>query len=178
MRSAKAIVWRAAILIFAAALSPLTGHENAQAELHWPAGKKEPIRVRLVALAWDHPRSTFFASEEIFLAEVQLGQDESRLVKLVYEFLPYQPRLSDSGLDYWTVHELHAMRDPSCDETVMQLTSGEVGDWRQMHSGLKYAHDAPPLNMARRRSQLPCYLTSADDYGKPVHEAPSARDRY
>ena len=32
----------------------------------------------------------------------------------------------------------------------------------------KYSIDAPKLNLQRPRAPLPCYLTSADDYGKSV----------
>src|SRR5437899_12179857 len=73
--------------------------EPAEAELRWQDGKKEAIRVRIVAMAWNHPRSSFFSNEEVFVAENAL-QTESSLVKLVYGFLPYQPRLSANRLDY------------------------------------------------------------------------------
>jgi hypothetical protein len=29
------------------------------------------------------------------------------------------------------------------------------------------------LNLTRRKSRLPCYVTSADDYAKPLDEPPS-----
>jgi len=145
-------------------------HPSARGELRWETARKEPIRVRLVALAWNHQRSSFFASEEIFIAEKQLDQDESRLVKLVYGFLPYQPRLSESGFDYSRVYELRAMRDPSCDETLSQITSGREGDWRQANSDLKYSTDAPLLNLQRSKSNLPCYLTDPEDYRRSVQE--------
>lgn len=144
------------------------GVENAHGNLPWPAAKKESMRLRLVALAWNHSRSSFFASEEIFVAEKELTKDETRLVKLVYEFLPYQPRLSEQGLDYSTLHELRAVRDPHCDETLAHITSGQEGDWRQEQSQLKYSTDAPPLNFARHKSPLPCYVTNAEDYTKPI----------
>jgi hypothetical protein len=142
----------------------------ARGDLRWELAKKESIRLRLVALAWNHPRSSFFSSEEIFIAEKQLTADEGRLVKLVYDFMPYQPRLSESGFDYSTVHELRAVRDPVCDETVAQMTTGDLGDWRQTSSQLKYSADAPEINLARRRNPLPCYVTTADDYTRPLHE--------
>jgi hypothetical protein len=149
----------------------LCGPERAHGDLHWQWPKKEPIRLRLVALAWNHPRSSFFANEETFIAEKQLTKEESRLVKLIYNFLPYQPRLSDYGLDYSTVHELRAVRDPECDEKLAQMIAGEVGDWRQQEqSHLTYASDAPVLNTARSTRPLPCYVTNAEDYDRPVPE--------
>src|SRR5207245_7697495 len=77
--------------------------EPAEAELRWQDGKKEAIRVRIVAMAWNHPRSSFFSNEEVFVAEKALNQSESRLVKLVYRFLPFQPRLSHNAFEYATV---------------------------------------------------------------------------
>ena len=142
---------------------------SGRAELHWQTAKKEQIRVRLVALAWNHTASSFFANEEVFIAEKELAPEESRLVKLVYGFLPYQPRLSAYGLDYSMVHEVSAVRDPECDETLGQHMAGEVGDWRHFYGGLRYSSDAPPLNLARHKSALPCYLTTAEDYHRPLH---------
>ncbi len=153
---------------FLIVVSTLCGYDDAHAELHWAKTKKEPIKVRLVALAWNHQRSSFFASEEIFVAEKQLERDEGRLVKLVYGFLPYQPRLSEEGLDYATVYEVRATRDESCDESLSQITAGENGDWRQPATDLKYSTDAPELNIQRQKSALPCYRTTPEDYNKAV----------
>lgn len=156
-------------IVFLAVTGLISGPTPARGELQWQSTKMEPVRLRLVALAWNHPRTSFFSNEEVFIAEKQLSKDESRLVKLVYDFLPYQPRLSEYGLDYDTVHELRAVRDPECDETLAQLLNRPIGDWRQP-SQLKYSTDAPPLNPERHKSRLPCYVTSADDYTKPLHE--------
>lgn len=143
---------------------------TAPGELQWQSLKTEPVRLRLVALAWNHPRSSYFASEEVFIAERELTKDESQLVKLVFGFLPYQPRLSEHASDYSTVHELRAARDPACDETLAQIATGRVGDWRKEGTQLRYYRDAPPLNPARTKRTLPCYVTSADDYSKPRRE--------
>jgi hypothetical protein len=143
---------------------------TARGELQWPSAKMEPVRLRLVALALNHVRSSYFSNEEIFIAEKQMTKDESRLVKLVYGFLPYQPRLSENGFDYSMMHELRAARDPDCDETLAQITSGKLGDWRQQWSQLKFSTDAPTLNLWRNKNRLPCYVTSADEYSRPVKE--------
>lgn len=145
------------------------GPTPARGELQWQSPKMESVRLRIVALAWNHPRTSFFENEEVFIAEKELTKEESRLVKLVYDFLPYQPRLSESGFDYSTVHEMRAARDPQCDETLAELIAGQLGDWRQTKSELKYSTDAPPLNLARHKNRLPCYVTSADDYTRPLH---------
>src|SRR5512147_3160692 len=87
-----------------------------EGQLRWPdPPKKAPMRVRLVALALADPRSSFFSSHEVFVAETEIGHEEWSLIKLVYTFLPYQPRLLDSGFDYSLVHEFSAQRDTNCD---------------------------------------------------------------
>ena len=151
----------------------LAGPEQARGDLKWEWPKKEVLHLRLIALEWNHPRSSFFQNEEIFIAEKELDQSESRLVKLVFGFLPYQPRLSDYGLDYSTLHELRAARDPACDESLAQMMTGQMGDWRQSHSYIKYSTDAPPLDANRHRASLPCYVTDADDYGRSLTAPPA-----
>lgn len=149
----------------------LGGRGQLPADLHWQVAKKEVIRVRLIALSLAFPRSSFFATREVFIAEKQLEGDEWRLVKLVYEFLPYQPRLSDYGLDYSVLHELRAVRDPRCDESLRQMgTPQNVPAWPQPDQSWKYASEAPSLNPRRHKSNLPCYETTAEDYSKSVHE--------
>ena len=55
--------------------------EQASAELHWQNQRKEHMRIRLVALAIAYPRSGYFSSQEVFVAEQQIEKDETRLVK-------------------------------------------------------------------------------------------------
>ncbi len=136
-------------------------HEPAGAELHWQSAKKERLKIRLVALAIAYPRSSYFASQEVFVAEQEIAKDETRLVKLVYNFLPYQPRLSEYALDYSVQHEILAGRDTSCDEALSQVGF-------QGHPNFKYAIDSPELDLKTRRV-LRCYQTSAEDYDKPLH---------
>jgi hypothetical protein len=153
-----------------AAACAMVGLPPAEGELRWQSAKKEALRLRLVALSWNHPRSSEFANEEIFIAEKELAPKEWKLVKLVYAFMPYQPRLSDYGLDHETVHEMRAVRDATCDETLASLTSGRVGDWRSDQNKVQYSTDAEELNVERPRTPLPCYQTSADDYEKSVQK--------
>jgi hypothetical protein len=157
--------------VMVAVMSAVGGHKKAQAELHWQPPKKEAMRVRLIALSLGFPRSSFFATHEVFIAEKQVSPDEYSLVKLVYAFLPYQPRLSEYGLDYSTLHELRAVRNPNCDESLRQMSTPEkVPNWPQPDQSWKYASNAPPLNSGRHRSHLPCYETTAEDYSKSIHE--------
>jgi hypothetical protein len=132
----------------------------------WPALRKEPIEVRLIALAHVYPRSSFFANDEVFIAEQEMGKDESRFIKLVYDFLPYQPPLSSYGLNYSLVHRVHAVRDASCDETLWEMRSqrqATAGSW-------KYAADSPMADLERRQARLRCYRTTSDDYERALRE--------
>jgi hypothetical protein len=44
--------------------------------------------------------SSYFSNYEVFIAEQRVTRHQSRLIKLVYEFLSYQARLSDYGPNY------------------------------------------------------------------------------
>jgi len=138
----------------------------------WPSMKKEPIEVRLIALAVALPRTSFFANDEVFIAEQEMGKDESRFIKLVYDFLPYQPPLSSYGLNYSLVHVVQAVRDTSCDESLWEMR------WRRQApaGGWRYAADSPVADLDRRQARLRCYRTTSDDYERvlrqPTNEVP------
>src|SRR5690242_12327376 len=121
------------------------------------------MRVRLIAVALAVPRSSYFSSQEVFVAETEIGHDEWSLIKLVFTFLPYQPGLLDAGFDYSVVHEVFARRDPGCDETVEQLTARSLPE---RHERLVYSRHVPKADLDRRRIPLPCYETNADEYIK------------
>ena len=136
---------------------------RAEGQLRWQyPPKKVPLRVRLVAAALVyHPRSSAFASEEVFVAEREVGQEEWGLIKLVFTFLPYQPRLSESGFDYSVVHEISAWRHPDCDQTIDQLTERSLPE---RHEPLIYSRNFPRKDLDRKNIALRCYETNADDY--------------
>jgi hypothetical protein len=160
---------RTRALLFLAAICFGSLGKQAEAQLRWPdyPPKTAPVRVRLVALAWSLPRSTYGASYEVFLAETEVEHDEWKLIKLVFSFLSFQPRLSESGLDYSVVHEVSAWRDPDCDQSVAQLTAGSRPNRPRR---LIYAANVPREDLDRRRIPLPCYRTNADDYIKASME--------
>lgn len=138
----------------------------------WPAVRKEPIEVRLIALATTLPRTSFFANDEVFIAEQEMGKDESRFIKLMYDFLPYQAPLSSYGLNYSIVHRVHAVRDTSCDENLWEMR------WQRQAAAArwKYAAESPVADLERRQARLRCYRTSSDDYERalraPTNEIP------
>jgi hypothetical protein len=159
--------WITALLFLAATC--IGGPERqAEGQLRWPEPpKKAPIRVRLVAVTLRYPRSSFFSSHEVFIAETEIGHEEWSLIKLVFSFLPYQPRLSESGFDYSVVHEISASRDPNCDQTVAQLTARNPPSRREP---LIFSRNVPNEDLGRRRIPLPCYETTADQYIKSSFE--------
>ena len=146
-----------------AAGEPCMSSSGKQPEgLHWPdPPRKTSMRVRLVAVAFALPRSSFFSNLEVLVAEKEIGSEEFSLIKLVFTYLPYQPRLSEAGFDYSVVHEVSAWRNPECDETVAQLTTRSQPD---RHEPMTYSRNAPREDLDLRHIPLPCYETKADDY--------------
>jgi len=135
-----------------------------------PATQELPVRVIGFALAL--PSSSYFSNYEVFIAERQLSKDESQLIKLVYVSLPYQRRLSEYGLDNSRVYKLRVTRDPTCDETLLQMTWPETDP----RPGSQYSTDSPALSPSDRNGMLPCYRTTADDYRRALsHSRQSAR---
>ena len=167
MISVKMRNWIAALLFLAAACIGGAGRQ-AEGQLRWSyPPKKAPMRVRLVAIAISLPRSSFFKSAEVFVAETEISHEEWGLIKLVFTFLPYEPRLSESGFDYSVVHEISAWRDENCDETIAQLTTRSLPTRRQP---LVYSRNVPREDLDRRKIPLRCYETDAYDYIKSSFE--------
>jgi hypothetical protein len=152
-----------------------TGMPVADGQLRWPNLRKEAIEVRLVALAVAYPRSSFFSNDEVFIAEQQLAKEESRFIKLVYDYLPYQPPLSTYGLDYSLVHKVNAVRDTTCDESLWQMRSSleERRQSGEPRSNWKYAMECPISDLDRRQARLRCYRTTSDDYERALHQPTS-----
>lgn len=162
--------WTKALIFLIATCIGSSGR-LAEGQLHWPdPPKKARMRIRLVAVALaDHPRSSFFASHEVFVAEKEIGvgSEEWSHIKLIFTFLPYQPRLTESGFDYSVVHEVGAWREPDCDETVAQLTAREQPE---RHEPLVYSRNVPKEDLDRSRVPLACWVTNADEYIKSSFE--------
>lgn len=155
--------WTTTATLVVATLLGVAG--PAEGQLRWPEPpKKEHMRARLIALVWADPRSSFYANHEIFVAEAETGDDEWKFIILVFNFLPYQPRLLHTGFNYSVVHEFLGWRDQECDQTLADLT---VRDWpKPRREPLLYARNVPRLDLDQRRIPLPCYVTSADEYTK------------
>jgi len=126
-----------------------------------PATIELPVRVIGLALAL--PTSSYFSNYEVFIAEKRLKKGGSELIKLVSVSLPYQPRLSEYGINNSKVYKLHVTRDPSCDESLLQMTWPED----------KGPPPEPPLGTGTPptgpgNNKLPCYRTTADEYWRAL----------
>jgi len=125
----------------------------------------QEVQLHVISLTWAPSRSSYFSSFEVFIAEKWLNNKESEFIKLVYEFLPYQQRLSEYGSYDLKVPRLRVTRDSTCDESLMQMAwpEGENGPPGSHHSG-----DALASTATERNNALPCYRTTADDYRRAV----------
>ena len=125
----------------------------------------QDVQLRVISLTLAPSRSSYFSSFEVFIAEKWLNNNESELIKLVYEFLPYQQRLSEYGSYDLKVPRLRVTRDSTCDESLMQMAwpEGENDPPGSHHSG-----DALASTATDRNNALPCYRTTADDYRRAV----------
>jgi hypothetical protein len=125
----------------------------------------QDVQLRVISLTWAPSRSSYFSSFEVFIAEKWLNKKESEFIKLVYEFLPYQRRLSEYGSDDLKVRRLRVTRDATCDESLMQMAWPE---YENGPSGSHHSGDAQPSTPADHNNALPCYRTTADDYRRAV----------
>jgi Na+-translocating ferredoxin:NAD+ oxidoreductase RnfG subunit len=109
--------------------------------------------------------SSFFSNFEVYIAERRIKKGSTELIKLVYEFLPYQKRLSEYMQTNARVYTLRVLRDPSCDESLMQMTWSEA----DQSTGDSGNHDL--FAESDKNSKLPCYRTTAADYQRAVERA-------
>ncbi|HVO62686.1 MAG TPA: GAF domain-containing protein [Terriglobales bacterium] len=125
------------------------------------ATKPQEVSVAFIAPVLPLPSSSYFSSSEIFIAEEQVRGHQTRLIKLVYDYLPYQHRLSEDGPNYPELDKLRVTRDLNCDETLRQMTSG-VGTSDGAATG-KLTRDE---YLRWQQATIPCFRTTADDYRK------------
>ncbi len=112
--------------------------------------------------------SSYFASSEIFIAEERTGPQRSRYIKLVYEYLPYQKRLSEYGPNYPEVDKLRVTRDAACDEDLFEEAfSGKTGE-QSGRSTLVSQYLA-------QQQTLVCFRTTADDYRRALEHRRKGR---
>ena len=130
----------------------------------------EALPLALLGVVFAPPGTSYFSNFEVFVAQRRAGKDQLQLIKLVYEFLPYQRRLSEYDLNNLPprVIKLRVTPDPSCDESLGQMIQPQTDPTRP-------ATEYPKLPAVLRSSDLnavlPCYRTTADDFQKAMSRA-------
>jgi len=153
-------------------MDPLTSDDSASAEAGANESKStvDVLPLGLIGVVFAAPGTSFFSNFEVFVAKRRVANDQMQLIKLVYEFLPYQRRLSEYDLGNLPprVIKLRVKPDPSCDESLGQMI--------QSHSdpGTSVT-DYPKLPEALRSQNLNallhCYRITADDFQKAMSGA-------
>lgn len=128
-----------------------------------PSAAPMDVPLRIIGLVMALPTSNFFSNYEVFVAERRLKDGSAQLIKLVYVSLPYQKRLSEYGLNNTKVYKLRVTRDASCDESLLQMTWGDMNQ----NPGVPGGADPQPAQN-NKGSLLPCYRTTADDYRRAL----------
>jgi hypothetical protein len=152
-------------------MDPLPTGAGSEATAANDDGKStfEELPLGLLGVVFAPPGSSFFSNFEVFVAKRRVGKDKGQmqLIKLVYEFLPYQRRLSEYNLNNMParVIKLKVTPDPSCDESLGQMLvpqndpSGPAPESAKLPDALR-ATDPNAV--------LPCYRTTASDFQKAM----------
>jgi hypothetical protein len=133
-----------------------------------PAQAVQELPVNLIGLVLALPGTSYFSNYEVFLARRRTSKDQTVLIKLVYEFLPYQRRLSDYDLKNTKVYKLTVVRDVTCDETLAQMLRPQIDESKP---GKQYMLDPAVVGPNDPNAVMACYRTSADDFRKSVDKA-------
>ena len=138
-----------------------------------PAGNKEnkstveELPLGSLGLVFAAPGTSYFSNFEVFVAKGGVSNDQMQLIKLVYEFLPYQRRLSEYDLSKTPtkVIKLRVTPDPSCKESLGRIL-------QPYSDPVRATTEYPKLPAALRDFDLnlvlPCYRTTADDFQKAM----------
>ena len=146
-----------------AASSPLPVHRENKPTI-------EELPLHFIGLILAVPGTSFFSNFEVFVAKRRVAKDQLQLIKLVYEFLPYQRRLSEYNLNDLSprIIKLRITSDPSCDESLGQITHTPADPTRP---ATEYSKTREVLLSSDPNAVLPCYRTTADDFEKAMLRA-------
>jgi hypothetical protein len=140
------------------AVNDSSGNQPTVAEL--PLG--------LIGIVFEAPGSSYFSNFEVFVAKRRMGE-QLQLIKIVYEFLPYQRRLSEYDFTNMSPRaiKLKVKPDPSCNESLGSMLQPQTSP----------AGPVPPrklpeeLRASDPNAVLACYRTNADDFLKAMSKA-------
>ncbi len=146
----------------AASSTPAVNNENKSTVEELPLG--------LLGVVFAPPGTSFFSNFEVFVAKRRVGKDELQLIKLVYEFLPYQRRLSEYDLSNSSprVIKLRVTPDPSCNESLGKMIQSDTDPIRP---ATEYSKLPAALRSFDLNAVLPCYRTTAGDFQKAMSQA-------
>src|ERR1017187_1610331 len=127
----------------------------------------EELPLGFLGVVFAAPGTSFFSNFEVFVARRRVGKDQLQLIKLVYEFLPYQRRLSEYDLNNLPprVIKLRVTPDPTCDESLGQVIQSHPAP---AFPATQYPKLPAALRSADLSAVLPCYRTTADDFQKAM----------
>jgi hypothetical protein len=130
----------------------------------------EELPLGLIGLVFAPPGTSFFSNFEVFVAKRRVGKDQLQLIKMVYEFLPYQRRLSEYDLSNLPprVIKLRVIPDPKCDESLGKMIQPYTDSAR---GATEYPKLPEALLSTDLNAVLPCYRTTADDFQKAMSRA-------
>jgi len=134
-----------------------------------PVSEKQPaltpttveLPPGLVGLVFALPGTSYFSNYEVFVAKRRLPKDQLEFIKLVYQFLPYQRRLSEYGMNTPRVIKLKVVRDGSCDESLGEMLRPYLD---KTQPEIQYPEIPEALRKFDQNVKLPCFRTTADDY--------------
>jgi hypothetical protein len=140
--------------------------QNAPSMNDVPTGPAEDVSMRLIAVPGGSTNSSFFSKYEVVLAERTVKQGKTETIKLVYESLPYQKRLSEYDWSTTKIYKLRAIPDPRCDESLMQMMwpeGGEAPDAEAQEQANQIA-----AKVGDKNTKLHCFRTTADDFQRAI----------
>ncbi|MGA8539813.1 MAG: hypothetical protein WB566_09960 [Terriglobales bacterium] len=145
---------------------PVDAASSAMTAANENQSSVEELPLGFLGVVFAAPGTSFFSNFEVFVAKRRVGK-ELQLIKLVYEFLPYQRRLSEYDLNNLPprVIKLRVIPDPSCDEALGHIIQPPT-------EAASTGAESPKIPAALRafdpNSVLPCYRTTATDFQKAM----------
>ncbi len=127
----------------------------------------EDLPLGLIGVVWAPPGSSYFSNFEVFVAKRRVGKGQLQLIKLVYEFLPYQRRLSEYDLNNMPARiiKLRVIPDPTCNESLEQMIEPTTDPDRPV---TEYPKLPAALSTYDPNAVLPCFRTTAEDFQKAM----------
>ena len=127
----------------------------------------EELPLGFLGLVLAAPGTSYFSNFEVFVAKRRMGKGQLQLIKLVYQFLPYQKRLSEFDLNNLPprVIKLRVIPDPSCNEALGDIIQPTPDPARPV---TEYPKLPAALRSADLSEVLSCYRTTADDFQKAM----------